>query len=371
MYQRSKSVHFVMLSVLVLIISSTALATNWYVSPSGSSSNSGTYASPWDLGSALLYGHSGSVQPGDSILLLDGNYPETFTTETYMGNPRSYLCGTPSARITIQPEPNATHVRICGIACGDVENYGGGNVYFDCNNIDIKNIEFCSSQWIGDVTSQQTGPWPSDVPSPAGGANFFCGMGVRLINCVIHAGSEGISSWQEMQGFTAYGNDVYGNGWNAPDRGHGHCIYSQNGDPNGKYYTNNLLTTRYAGQLTCQCYGTSDANMIYFWVQNNIAYSGVGAEFMVGGGGPGDHEHMLNNALYGCDFWAGYSLGSTQNQNYEVKNNIVVDGILNYFSIQYLDASNNVVYGSGKTRMWAYPQPGYPNNTYSDSNASA
>ncbi len=353
---------------LAVAFASAARATTWFVSPSGSPTNAGTYSSPWDLGTALL-GHSDSVRPGDKVYLLDGNYPETFTTETYDGNPRVKLLGTSAARITVCPEPNATHVRICGLAIGDVENYGGGNVYTPTNFTDFINLEFCSSQWIGDVASAQSGPWPGDIPLPHGGANLFCGSGNRLINCVLRAGSQGIASWQEDQGFLACGNIVYGNGWNAPDGGHGHAICSQNGDPNGKYFTGNILTNRYVDQMTAQCYGSSDANVNHFWLQNNIAYSGGGnAEFMIGGEGPCDDEHMLNNVLYQADLWAGYYWGSRNNLHYEVKNNYLVDATLNYFSIQYLDANNNTVIGNGVTRMYAFPQSASP--TYSDTPAS-
>ncbi len=360
-----KSGFLVLLSVLCILFLAACpvSATNWYVSPTGVSSNAGTLASPWDLGTALS-GHSNQVQPGDNLYLMDGNYPESFTTSTYNGNPYVFLVGTPKARITVQPAPGAAHVRICGFAAGDVENYGSGNVYTWCKNVDFLNLELASSRWFGSVSSAQTGPWASDIPHPLAGAKFFCGVGNRLINCIIHASDEGIDSWAEDQELIAYGNSVYGCGWQGADHGWGHCVYTQNGDPNGKFYTNNIFTNRYTpGQLTLQAYGSGEANIAHFWIQKNIAHDG--GEFLVGGGAAGDDEHMLNNVCYRADFWAGYSLGSWQNLHYEVKNNYVVDATLNYFSIQYLDANNNTAVGSGQTRMWPYPQSGtiYYNGT--------
>src|SRR5690242_3709022 len=74
---------------LLLALSTPTFAKDWYVSPSGSSGNAGTQASPWDLGSAVYNGNNGQVQPGDNILLLDGNYKGPWT-HTFKGNPMVY-----------------------------------------------------------------------------------------------------------------------------------------------------------------------------------------------------------------------------------------------------------------------------------------
>src|SRR5690349_4287573 len=50
--------------------------TDWYVSPTGLVGNTGAIGSPWDLASALT-GHSGSIQPGDTVWLRGGNYDIT------------------------------------------------------------------------------------------------------------------------------------------------------------------------------------------------------------------------------------------------------------------------------------------------------
>jgi hypothetical protein len=229
-------------------------------------------------------------------------------------------------------------------------------VYTPSEWLDIRDIEMASTPWLNNVISQQSGPWPGDIPLPFGGANFFCGTGIRVINCVLHAGSEGISCWQEVTNFEAYGNLIYGCGWEAPDRGHGHCIYTQNGDPNGKFYRDNYLSTRYpAGQQTIQAYGSGDANTSHFWVEDNIATDG--GQFLVGGGGPSDDNHLLGNILNGCAMWAGYSF-SAYNLRYEVRDNWVVNESINYWRIQNLTASNNTVI-NGTINL--YPYPATPN----------
>ncbi len=60
-------------TLVALFLVCPALATTWYCSPNGSSSNAGTQQSPWDIKSALL-GNNGQVQAGDTIYLMDGVY---------------------------------------------------------------------------------------------------------------------------------------------------------------------------------------------------------------------------------------------------------------------------------------------------------
>lgn len=57
------------------VTSPGTVRTGWYASPGGRSSNAGTAASPWDLATALD-GAGGRVQPGDTIWLRGGTYPD-------------------------------------------------------------------------------------------------------------------------------------------------------------------------------------------------------------------------------------------------------------------------------------------------------
>ena len=65
----------------------------WYVSPSGSSGNTGAIGSPWSLTYALT-GASGQIDPGDTVYLRGGNYnlsnTYTISADGSSGNPISY-----------------------------------------------------------------------------------------------------------------------------------------------------------------------------------------------------------------------------------------------------------------------------------------
>src|SRR5437773_4960262 len=62
---------FVAVSTAALLVTS-CLANQFYVSPTGSGSSSGTISSPWDLQTAL--NHPVAVKPGDTIWLRAGVY---------------------------------------------------------------------------------------------------------------------------------------------------------------------------------------------------------------------------------------------------------------------------------------------------------
>jgi hypothetical protein len=63
--------------LLLLLLVIPIHAATYYVSPTGSSGNAGTYASPW----SLTYGTS-QAQPGDTVILKNGTYGVTNTSWT-------------------------------------------------------------------------------------------------------------------------------------------------------------------------------------------------------------------------------------------------------------------------------------------------
>ncbi len=334
---------------LLCFVTSPVLATTWYVSPSGSSSNSGTQSSPWDIASALV---SSSVQAGDTIYLMDGEYDywsSGYNTEIN-GNLWVQLMGTASQRITVCPAPGAHPIINGGIWVGHKENYGQGDVLYPSNYTDFRDIEFRVNAWVGDVVSQDTGPWPSDIPSPFGGVGLKVGTGNRVINCVVHAASEAFTTEVEDVGSSVYGCFAYGCGWEAPDRGHGHCFYTQNRDPN-KIHSMNILSVRYPdGQQTMQAYGTGGTWIDHFWLEDNIAMDG---QWLLGGGATFHDAHSNRNVFYGIPVWHGYSLNQVGiNGDLEATNNVAVDATMNFWWIQSLTDSNNTIIGGGGKNIY-------------------
>ena len=67
---------------------------------------------------------------------------------------------------------------------------------------------------------------------------------------MIHDTSQGISFWIDAVDSEVHGCLIYDNGWNAPDRGHGHCIYTQNKD-GVKTISGNIMSAKYDGRTPC------------------------------------------------------------------------------------------------------------------------
>ena len=355
----------VALLVWVFLISAApaATATDWFVSPAGAVANAGSMASPWNFASAMT-GHSGSIQPGDTIYLMDGVY--------YVDRSLSMACqpvkliGTSDQPITIRPAPGA-RVRIDGgLAVGGWDpNHPW--LHFATGYLTIRDLEIFNSDWIQPVVSHQTGSWPSDVPSALGGLRTYNGEGNKYINLVIHDVEQGMSIWEHDANMEAYGNIVYNCGWTAPDRSHGHCVYTQN-RYGVKTYTENLYhTLNPDGQSSMNVYSSGDTGYTNnFLVQRNVAYGG--GKLLVGGGRPSEGMRVLGNLLYKTPLWNGYYF-SIRNIQYEVRDNLVFGENMHFFNIQNLVESNNVVVEGQKiyyqtqtvrTTLPGIPRPAQP-----------
>lgn len=68
--------------LMSMAISGNVSAASWYVSPSGSDSNSGTYSSPF----ASLNKAEDAASSGDTVYIMGGTY-KNFTIEQSAGKP--------------------------------------------------------------------------------------------------------------------------------------------------------------------------------------------------------------------------------------------------------------------------------------------
>ncbi|MHC4742067.1 MAG: right-handed parallel beta-helix repeat-containing protein [Planctomycetota bacterium] len=198
------------LILLILLLTPTSSqAQLWYVAPDGNPTDSGTRNSPWDIASALNGKHA--VSPGDKIYLLDGTYrrrPEALFEVR--------LKGTSDKPIHIRPAPNA-HVSIDG----------GLSIQAASEHVWIRDLEIFVSEPVPEKPVSP-GSHPEDLKRPWGGLHLYGGKNCKYINLVIHNCNQGISAWKGEIDPEIYGCIIYGNGWLGTDRGHGHCIYTQN-----------------------------------------------------------------------------------------------------------------------------------------------
>jgi len=212
-------------------------ASNWYAATNGAPANAGTFASPWDLRTALQ--KTNSVVAGDTLWLLGGiystNIPQGYVTNVNYGwTFKSYLIGTAANPVWIRSYTNNNLARLDGgaslpqyaynacsrhlLSVGDpnVTAWGTYNVFMD--------IEFFSSSTETRLSGNNSDAPPEKMRSD--GVNLF-GAGSKCVNCKFHDLMTGASSWAQNVGGGFYGCEFFNNGWQGTPNAHGHNIYSQ------------------------------------------------------------------------------------------------------------------------------------------------
>ena len=129
------------------------------------------------------------------------------------------------------------------------------------------------------------------------------------------------------------------------DRGHGHCIYTQN-DEGVKTISNCIMTCRYEGSYTMHAYGSERAYVNNYLATENICYAP--GPFLIGGGRPSHGIRVHRNYLYGVDMRIGYTAPS--NEDCDIRDNIIVNGRLEITRYRNAVQENNLVLAKNEAR---------------------
>ena len=291
------------------LVPKVAGARDYYVAPDGKSTNPGTLAAPWDLASALAGEHK--VAPGDVIWVRGGKYSEPL---------KLMLAGKAGAPIHVRGYPGERATIL------DNALFVGPPSQF----VWIWDLEITTTITPQERVIKESGSHPRALPRRFGDGisinhtdSDVVYRGLKFIDLVVHDTRQGISFWIDAVDSEIYGCLIYDNGWNAPDRGHGHCIYTQNKD-GVKTIANCIMSAKFNGAYTVHAYGSDRAYVDNYVVEDNIAYQE--GPVLVGGGRPSHNIKVLHNYLYGVSMRIGY--GAPQNENCEVRDNIIAKGTL-------------------------------------------
>jgi parallel beta helix pectate lyase-like protein len=201
----------------------------YFVSPTGTSSGTGSSDRPWDLKTALA-GAGGKIQPGDTVWLRGG---------TYKGSLTATLAGTASAPIIVRQYPGER-----ATVDGFIDAYGSYTTFWG--------FEIAQSNPVG--TSERG----IDDRGP----------GHRFINLVVHdVGGSGIGFWMEGVGSEVYGCIVYNNGVHE-NLDHG--IYAINRDGT-KHITDNVVFNNQAYGI--HVYGESGQALRNVDIEGNASFN--------------------------------------------------------------------------------------------------
>jgi hypothetical protein len=294
-----------------------ACAAEWYVAPQGTPAGNGTKDAPWDLAATLL--GERPVRPGDTILLRGGTYrrrpAEQFAVK---------LVGAEGMPIHVRPAPGE-RARIDG----------GLAVHNPSAHVWIWDLELFVSE---PQPEKPVGPGshPEDFTRPWGGLNVHGGSRCKFLNLVIHDCRQGVSWWSGSRDSELHGCILYDNGWQAVDRGHGHAVYTQNGEGT-KTISDCILTGGHA--YTLHAYGSSRADVNNYLIEGNICYRA--GPFLVGGGKPSKNIRVFQNCLHGVSMRIGYD--APFNEDCEVRDNVIVNGGLEIRKYQKAINEGNLV----------------------------
>jgi hypothetical protein len=175
----------------------------FFAAPTGSAAGDGSERRPWDLATALAGGgRTGPrVQAGDTIWLRGG---------TYRGAYRSTVAGREGAPVVVRQFAGERAVldgagapRSTLYVTGDYSVFWG----FELTNSDtarttsVKGLELRRNLVVNDASH------------------------TKYVNLIVHDGGVGFYNEPKSVDVEITGSIVYNNGWQGPDRGHGHGLY--------------------------------------------------------------------------------------------------------------------------------------------------
>jgi hypothetical protein len=301
-----------------------SLAGDLHVSPDGKPDGDGTEQKPLDLVTALS--QADRVKPGDTLWLAGGTYRHPVRE-----GDKSYY------DVTLQG--SAEHPVLVRPRAGQRVTIDGGVRVIDPSRfVWIRDLEITVTEPRKEV--KEKGSWPSDLGRPPGGLEVRGGEGGKYVNLVIHNCAGGISLWTPAINAEVYGCLVYDNGWQAPDRHHGHAIYTQNKDGT-KTISNNIMVARREttdGSYSLHAYGSPRASVDNFVVEDNVF---AGGPALLGGEGVSRNNRALRNFVGDTNLMLGYTW-SKEAVGYEVRDNVVIGGRLVYNNCTDPKQSGNV-----------------------------
>ncbi|MET0618634.1 MAG: S-layer homology domain-containing protein, partial [Thermoanaerobaculia bacterium] len=210
----------------------------------------------------------------------------------------------------------------------------------------------------------------SGAPPRRGTGVQLSGDGTRMINLVVHDTSQGVLTGEDATDARIYGTLFYYNGYNAPDRGHGHGIYAQNNSSTPKQIYDNIMFQQFGWGIHAYGVGGHLDNLDF---QGNVSFNNGGlsgswhSNILVGGTqNAATNPKLDSNYTYNSDYASnnnlGYAAGCTSP---DITNNYFVGNQ----SLGINGCSSLLITGNSFVGpISGFSQSSFPSNTYYGSN---
>ena len=339
---------YVSLLVLALLLDhpargATAAGRGYFASPHGSSAGDGSAARPWDLATAVAGGPGGGggggrVQPGDTIWLRGG---------TYHGSFRITVAGRAGAPVVIRQYPGERATIDGASSKSDTWSVRGDYSVF-------WGFELMNSrpQRVATSTSERI---RADLI-----ANYAAHT--KYINLIVHDGGVALYTDAHYPDVEIAGCIFFNNGWQEPDRGHGHGLYIKN-------YTgplvarDNVVFNQYGYGIHAYT-NESSGKLINITIEGNVSFNNgtlatrrsLSPNLLLGGAGYASGGSIRDNSTYYSPTLAGADANvvvgwkTLRNGDVVVERNYFVGGspVLGFGYWQAARVSNDTLIAFGR-----------------------
>jgi hypothetical protein len=316
----------------------------FYASATGGVNSHATSADKAELQSIFS---SGLMQPGVTVEVTNagGSYQPsaeyTVSSQGASGNPIT-IKATPGARVTVDAVnfPSGT-----GVARADI-HLTSTSAYVRVQGLELTNTRTSSR------ISTQSGSNPTDIGLNEGLVNH--GQHNEIVNNFLHDNwGDGISDESTSTDTIVYGNVIFNNGWQGPDRGHGHGIYTQNTAPSVKLDAENIIFNNFGYGIHAFTTSTSLDNFTF--TGNVVFQGGKASAACIGCSGAGASPNYFlggssaaTNITYTNDF-AYQSDGSGTNFLLGGSTTSVLNGILSLSGLVSVGSSSTLALSNWQT----------------------
>jgi hypothetical protein len=306
----------------------------YYASPSGSSSANGSKDQPWSL-TAALAGGNGKVQPGDTVWLRGGTYRGTFT---------STVSGASGKPVVFRQYPGE-HALIDGAGTAKT-------------GVALK----VSGSWVVLWGFEMTNSEPTRTSSQLGNGGRAHALAnyashTKYISLVVHDFGVGIYNESQYSDVEIVGCVFYNNGWQGPDRGHGHAIYLRSND--GPVTARDNVRFNQFGYGVHVFTNPGEGQLNNIRIEGNVSFNSGGLannypaqNILVGGDDRATGDVVKGNMTYFASGWSAANVrigyGSLKNGSVDVRDNYFAGGgpVLNMGYWSSATASGNTLIGT-------------------------